>query len=322
MTRTHKALLIALLAFTAILPSCRSTGPQPFTVVMLPDTQNYAKQFPGIFYEHIDWVRENVAAENIVFVTQVGDIVYGGGGKQWEVADAAMSRLDGVVPWGVAVGNHDYDNNATRSTPSFARHFGPKRFEGRPWYGGGTEDGQCSYQFFEGAGRRFMILHLPFEASDKALAWAKSVLEAHPGVPTIVSTHLYLRPTRSGPTPFFGGASPSRNGPRVIKQRLIDKHPQIFLVLCGHVPVHTPMYRTDKNDAGGTVVSLLADFQGGQWGGNGYLLLLKFDPASNNIIVRVYSTRLKKDLPGPKGNFTLPCPIPLTAIPRMVRKVI
>ena len=107
MTRTHKALLIALLALTAMLPACRSAGPQPFSIVMLPDTQNYAKQFPGIFYEHIDWVRDNVATENIVFVTQVGDIVYGGGGKQWEVADAAMSRLDGVVPWGVAVGNHD-----------------------------------------------------------------------------------------------------------------------------------------------------------------------------------------------------------------------
>jgi hypothetical protein len=307
-----KILPVAFLALTTVMAGCRENDTRAFTVVMLPDTQNYAAHFPGIFYEHLDWVRDNVTRENIVFVTQVGDLVYGGGGDQWQVASNAMARLDGVVPWGVAVGNHDYDDNVTRSTPTFARLFGPQRFAGLPWYGGGTEDGKCSYQFFLGAGRTYMILHLPFEAGDDALAWARKVIETHAGVPTIVSTHWYLTPTPSGPTPFVGGEAPGRNGPAAIKRKLIDKHPQIFLVLCGHISVDAPMYCTNTNDAGGTVLSLLANFQGGQWGGNGYLLLLKFDPPSNRIIVRVYSTRLKADLPGPQGNFTIACPIQLT----------
>lgn len=309
MTRTHKTLLIALLALTAMLPACRSAGPQPFSVVVIPDSQCYAMQFPGIFYEHMDWVRDNIEKENVVFVTHVGDIVYGSHDNQWQVADKAMSKIDGLVPWGVAVGNHDYDNNATQDTTTFARYYGPKRFKGRPWYGGGTEDGQCSYQFFEGAGQRFMIMHLPYNPNGKSLAWAKDVLEAHPGIPAIVTTHSYLRPTRGGAANLSGHA-------RVVKKRLIDKHSQIFMVICGHIHSDAPLYRTDKNDAGGTVVSLLADFQGGQWGGDGWLVILTFEPATNNIHVRTYSTRLKKFLPSEKGgDYTIPCPIPLTAAP-------
>jgi len=311
MSRTHRSILLILLAAATALPSCGPADTRPFTVVLLPDTQNYSEKFPAGFHAQTQWIRENAAVENIVFVTQVGDIVNRGGEgpEQWKVADAAMSRLDGVVPWGVAIGNHDYDQFEKQTSSTFAKYFGPQRFAGRPWYGGGTDDGQCSYQFFQGGGRRFMVLHLPFEGNDKALAWARDVIGRHPGVPTIVSTHSYLRPASWGPTPFHASEFPGRSGPKEMKEKLIDKCPQIFLVVSGHWPIDRPTHRTDTNEAGGKVISLMADFQNFPEGGQGWLVLLTFDPAKDSIGVRTCSPVLQKDLPRPEGNFTLPSPL-------------
>ncbi|MCY2926772.1 MAG: metallophosphoesterase [Planctomycetota bacterium] len=303
--RTRRIVLGALLAMAAgLLPACAPVDNRPFTVVMLPDTQYYSAKFPATFTAQTRWIRENAGKENIVFVTQVGDIVDNSKApEQWKVADEAMSGLDGVVPWGVAAGNHDYDDLDKQASATFGSHFGPKRFAGQGWYGGGTEDGQCSYQYFQGAGRRFMVLHLPFEGSEKSAAWAREVIAKNPGVPTIVSTHCYLCP---GGNPFPDNPTAGRLGARGLKEKLIDKCPQIFLVLSGHCPIEQPIHRTDANEAGGKVLSLLADYQHMPDGGQGWLVLLRFDPLKNTLTVRTYSPTIQKDLPGPGGQFTLP----------------
>jgi len=63
-----------------------------------------------------EWVKENRDKENIVFVTHVGDVVndHKQAPDEWVVAQRAMSVLDGVVPWGVAIGNHDFDSLTCR----------------------------------------------------------------------------------------------------------------------------------------------------------------------------------------------------------------
>ena len=218
--RTRRIVLGALLAMAAgLLPACAPVDNRPFTVVMLPDTQYYSAKFPATFTAQTRWIRENAGKENIVFVTQVGDIVDNSKApEQWKVADEAMSGLDGVVPWGVAAGNHDYDDLDKQASATFGSHFGPKRFAGQGWYGGGTEDGQCSYQYFQGAGRRFMVLHLPFEGSEKSAAWAREVIAKNPGVPTIVSTHCYLCP---GGNPFPDNPTAGRLGARGLKEKLM-----------------------------------------------------------------------------------------------------
>lgn len=322
MKTTRRIVLGALLAIAGGLSGC--AGPidtKPFTVVMLPDTQHYSAGFPATFAAQTRWIRENAARENIVFVTQVGDIVDDSrSAEQWKAADAAISLLDGVVPWGVAPGNHDFDDLGKQTSATFASHFGPGRFAGRDWYGGGSEDGQCSVQCFLAAGRRFMVLHLPFEGSEKSLAWAREVIARNPGVPTIVSTHSYLWPPPGGANPFPNNPAPGRAGVRGMKEQFIDKCPQVFMVLSGHCPINQPMYRTDANQAGGKVLSLLADFQNMPDGGQGWLVLLRFDPVKDTLTVRTYSPTLQKDLPGPGGNVTLPSPVELSGLPKPAKR--
>ncbi len=146
---------------------------------MLPDTQIYAKSHPKLFHAQTKWIADNARKENIVFVTQVGDIINDRAKipEQWEVASAAMARLDGVVPWGVAIGNHDFDgvDDKTQAT-TFLKYFGPQRFKGRPWFGGAAPNGLSTYQLFSGGGVDFIILHLEIDAPDAAIAWAADVL--------------------------------------------------------------------------------------------------------------------------------------------------
>ena len=159
-SRLLRSLLIAVLSTLGCGPAADQ---EPFTIVMLPDTQFYAETYPEYFHDQTEWVRRNAEKENIVFVTQVGDIVQNGDAapNEWKVADEAFARLKGVVPWGVAIGNHDYDLGEPPGRASvFRKTFGPQRFAGNAWYGGSSENELNSYQLFSGGGDRFLIFHL------------------------------------------------------------------------------------------------------------------------------------------------------------------
>ena len=55
-----------------------SKGGDSFTVVALPDTQNYAKDHPEIFMDQTRWIADNRDSLQIAFVTHLGDIVNNG----------------------------------------------------------------------------------------------------------------------------------------------------------------------------------------------------------------------------------------------------
>ena len=292
-TRT-RAMLTLLLGLAALLPACAAD--KPFTVVMLPDTQVYCEKFPDMFHAQTRWIRSNAAKENIVFVTHVGDIVQHGGTvkHEWKTANKAMSALDGVVPWGVAIGNHDYDDYRKSVADTFVKHFGTERFARRMWYAGASRDELASYQFFAGGGRRFMIVHLPDDANDKSLAWAAGVLGRHRNLPTIVTTHVYMDGRAKGRVKKPFSNRPGSNSGEQIWKKLISKHPQVFMVLCGHLAKPAQYHQVSTNDAGGKVIEILADFQLRPRGGDGWLVLLKFLPAENKIKVRTWSPVLNR----------------------------
>jgi len=296
MSTTIRLRLFALAALLLALCACNGSKTEPFTIVMLPDTQFYSERLPGYFHDQTGWVVDHAAGENIVFVTHVGDIVQSGDGRpqEWDVAHAAMSRLDGVVPWAVAIGNHDYDRSEPRGRAAkFLEFFGPSRFRGQDWFGGASPNGLNSYQFFEGGGIRFLILHIESDFPDEAMAWAASILAEHEGVPTIVSTHIYLLDSTSARTaePYY--RPDIGNSGEEIWQKFIRKNPQIFMVLCGHWSGAGGEWKqVSKNDAGEDVIEVLADFQSRDNGGDGWLRIIRFEPAENRIRFRTYSPSL------------------------------
>ena len=315
--RVARLFLILLIFYgiCCVRPAATVGSRRPCTIVMLPDTQMYSKSRPDLFHAQTRWIRQNREKENIVFVTQVGDIVNdrGKAKDQWAVATGAMATLDGVVPWGVAIGNHDFDGSADKTAATvFLEHFGPKRFHGRPWYGGAAPNGLSSYQLFSGAGVDFIALQLEIDIPDPAIAWAVDVLRRHPTRAAIVSTHAYLK-GRDGETRNTRPAyDKNGNSGEQVWNKLIRGNPQIFAVLCGHEGRTDEYHQISTNDAGNKVLEMLADYQKRSNGGDGWLRLIRLVPSDGRIEVRTYSPALDRFETDPNSEFVVPLELPGT----------
>lgn len=310
--------LASLCALAVIVSPAAAAPPTyqtdaPFSIVMLPDTQQYSRKFPELFLAQMQWIKENRDQENIVFVTHVGDVVNDRkkATNQWMVAQEAMSVLDGVVPWGVAIGNHDYDNTACRpdQATAFLERFGPQRFRGYPWFGGASANGLNTCQLFSAGGLDLLILHLELDVSDAAMAWAEEMLRAHPQRAAIVTTHSYLNGV-SGTNGYNRAVSRHGNPAEAVWNKLVRCQPQIFLVLCGHHQQTVAYHQVSTNRVGARVVEMLADYQKWHNGGDAWLRLLRFIPAQREIQVRTYSPALRRFLTEPKHQFTVPWDLP------------
>ncbi len=243
------------------------------------------------------------------------------------------------LPFGVAPGNHDYDaawsvsgyppnrdkkfSELERKVEDFGilhvggldnfRHvFGEDTdfFRNRPWYIASYRGGANSAQKFSAAGYEFLHIALEMQPGDDVLRWAELVLDANPGLPTIVTTHDYLSVAGERlPYPLIDLARVDpdfHNSAEQLWQKLLRRHDQIFLVLCGHQ--HGQAWRVDPNLEGNPVYQVLADYQGrGQAAldagrerrvgiGDGWLRLMRFDfsrrPAT--VTVRTYSSHYRK----------------------------
>ena len=321
-----KRIFGALLVISVLVAGCsNSAAPQRFedvfSVVMLPDTQNYVdysrQQAAGfaldsseLYFEQMEDIaaRSPSNSGNVVFVASVGDVWQhatetvdldhreqgfgrlndGNPDVPWEVTEETLTfeiptavagyrLLNEVgIPFGVAPGNHDYDA-AWRETPqdvhigglvNFIDAFGQDSefFQDQPWYISGFSQGTSSAQTFTGGGYRFLHLAFEMQPSDDVLAWAQSVVDDNPGMPTIISTHDFLNPAgerASSPRLDLTTIHPEEhNSPEQVWEKFIRSNDQVFMVLSGHQQGQA--FRIDENYAGNDVYQILADFQGRQ----------------------------------------------------------
>lgn len=270
----------------------------PFTLGVLPDTQHYScgapcGGSPATYHAQTQWLWENQATNNIVYITHVGDLVQNGSNvgneAEWAIASAAMARLEQPlpdfpegIPYGVAVGNHDQNNGGggVGKTFLFNQNFGPSRFEGRGYYGGrfGNKHDQY-YTLFSYGELDFIVLYLEYQLNPDpiVLDWAEGILAQYHNRRAIITSHYILNTD----------ASFSNQG-----QLLYDRfkhYPNVFLMLSGHEKREA--YRTDTF-AGRTIHSIMANYQSDPNGGNGWLRLMRFNPATDTVNVETYSPTL------------------------------
>jgi hypothetical protein len=131
---------------------------EDFTIVVLPDTQNYSDDNQETFFmDQTDWIVGNKDTLNIVYVAHVGDIVNTASSTaQYDNAIAAMSLLevpstglpDGI-PYGVVPGNHD----SPTTNYNLAKYFGVSRYSSKGYYGGSYDsDNEDNYTMFSAGG--------------------------------------------------------------------------------------------------------------------------------------------------------------------------
>ena len=265
-----------------------------FSIIVLPDTQGYTKYYPWIFDNQTQWIIDNKDEFNVVFVSQLGDIVDQTDNQtQWENANRSLSKLDGNVPWSLLPGNHDRDGfNLT----NYNEYFGFDRFSGNSWYGGAYEENNTnSYDLFSAGGIDFLILNLQYDPSDAVLSWAGNLINQNPERRVIVSTHDYM-------LGLNGLGQRSEVGER-IWQGLIKPHAdQIFLVLCGHSGAEDLIV---DNVDGHIVYQVLADFANNANFQSGWVRILEFSPSQDKIYARTYSPLFDEYKSGSQSEFIL-----------------
>jgi hypothetical protein len=269
-----------------------------FTVIALPDTQDYAETYPEYYHSQTQWIAENVPGMNIVFVSHLGDIVNNRDDEtQWQVADAAMSRLDGMVPYGMLPGNHDMKIGG--SAPYYVQYFPASRYEREKWWGGSHNENKNNFQLFSAGGDDYIAVHLQYCPPDDSIAWANKVLKLHSDRKAILSTHVYLTPEGKYNN-HCNEYSDGKNPGKTLWNKLVKVNPNVFLVLAGHIPGVAK--RTDSPN-GTPVYQLLSDYQDSN---EAQLRVMTFYPNEDIIQVTTYSPVLDNYYTDSENQFVMP----------------
>lgn len=310
-------LIASALAATIRAAELDLPPPGAFTIVVIPDTQGYrgratkaTPQSPEpltnpVFQNHTRWITENLRAQNIVFVSHVGDIVDVNNVEQWQLARECLDRLHGVVPYSLTVGNHDMTTKGDASL--FQQQFSAERFRDFVWYGGDyrhnrpaqnvSANNVNSYQLFSAGGLDFIHLSLECNAPDDVLSWADSLLRRHSGRRALVTTHMDLGPIEK-PKDNDGYITDPKGRMNWVKihggrgntavqmwEKLLRKHANLGFIFSGDQSRTTAMRLDARGDAGNVVHSLLSDYTS-----SGPLRVYRFVPSANEVRVITYDT--------------------------------
>ncbi|HSE48309.1 MAG TPA: Ig-like domain-containing protein [Terriglobales bacterium] len=291
----RRLVLLALVVLSVVRFTAAQSS-DDFSIVVLPDPQNYSQYYPQIFQQQTQWIADHRAERNIQLVVGVGDMVnHWDSATEWQNADAAIKTLDGAqVPYLLAIGNHDYDNfnPKTRGAAAFNTWFGPARYATSPVYRGNYNgSNENFYATLTAGGTQYLLLVLEFYPRDAVLAWAESVLAQYPAAPVIVVTHsfMYVDDTRVDECDTNDMSVPDGNDPDRVWRSFVSQYENIFLVLSGHVSRKPQSKRLDAGKNGRLVMQTLQDWQDAANGGDGWLRIYTFHPATNTVDVQTYS---------------------------------
>lgn len=257
-----------------------------YSFVWMSDTQYYSESYPHIFEKMTQWVADNKEALNIQYVFHTGDLVDEADKLyQWENANQFMQTLESAgIPYGVLAGNHDVDQKSNDYT-EYSKWFGEERFENQVYYGESYKDNRGHYDLISANGNDYIMVYMGWGVSEEDMQWMNKVLAEHPERIAILNFHEYLL--------VSGNRSPIGNE---IYEKVVKPNKNVVAVLSGHYhDAETFIDTIDDNGDGiadRTVYQMLADYQGGPEGGQGYLRILKVNQATDTIKVETYSPYL------------------------------
>ena len=292
----RRSLTAAILAACALLVSGLVVAPsaaqqaEPYTIVVLPDTQSYLnRDFPGrdaYFADQVDWAIAERANRNIAFVSHVGDVVERSQNQdEWDLARPIFDRLHSSgMPFGVAAGNHDMLFDAT--SPAFDSVLPASRFADDEWYQGGFENNLSSYQIVRHGSDDLLFLHVRFlryGSQEATLSWARQVLADHPDHLAFVTTHE------------FGGADGNViSFNRRFRDEVLSPSCNVAAVFSGHIHDQSRGNFTDQ--CGRVVPYMLSNYQHWENGGSGFLRSYQVDPQTMVMEATSYSPTLDRSL--------------------------
>ena len=326
------------------------TDCEPFSIVIIPDTQNYTghknkkdgkvydrygkvvdgKSTSTIYHKQMQWIADNrntAKIPNLKMVIHMGDITNDNDDVQWKIAKSAQDILKKAgIPFTVVNGNHDYRGEwngsngfklGSRSGTKYSEYFPESYLKTLPGYGG-IYSKVNTYFNFKAGGQDFMVLNLEFAPRQQTLCWANDLLQKpeNKNKKVIMATHGNLTHEKDNKAKYCGRPTPTfvpiGSSGQEIWDGFSSRHPNLFMVLSGHVG-DSEHYIKKSNVKNHSVAEILTDYQfdlpcaesklasckstnGTEYcghkpdGGNGWLRVLTFDPKTNKVKVKIYTT--------------------------------
>lgn len=300
-----------------------------FTIAVLPDTQNYSEKFPEQYLAQTKWLVEQKKDRNIAAVLHLGDITNRNSPPEWENAVKAMNQLDGVLPYFMAPGNHDYSDGGSCKdrTTRMNDYFPVAKFKERPQFGGTydkePERLENSYHLFSAGGRDFLVLALEFGPRADVVRWANDVAAKHKDRAAILITHAYMYydETRYDWSKYGKKQTWNPHDYAVAKatgddvsdgqelwDKLVSKHENFVLTLNGHVLNDGLGRIVTPTPAGREVPQVLVNFQMKPRGGDGWLRLIE---VRSDFTAQTYdySPTLNQRNESPQNQFAMKLPV-------------
>jgi hypothetical protein len=304
--------------------------PGSWTLVVLPDTQIYSESYPELFKDQTRWIVANKDRYNIKYVLQLGDIVNVPTALiQWTNAKAAISLMDGLVPYALATGNHDHGTTGVASdrTTVINNYFPVSNYVAWPTFGGTWQSNRIenSYHLFSAGGVDWIIFSLEWGPRNSPIAWANQIITNYPNRKAILITHAYTYfddtrydwatkgSSQSWNPHSYGTASDpdGTNDGEELWQKLVKIHPNFVMVFNGHVLNDGLGRLSTTNDFGGVVHQMLVNYQMKALGGEAFLRLVEFLPDGQTVHVRAYSPLYGTFKTDPQNQFILTLQPPL-----------
>ena len=264
-----------------------------YSFAVVGDTQRLAWKQPAALKNLYSWIADNVEEKKIQYVLGLGDITENNVDEEWIVAKDAIKQIDGKVPYSLIWGAyHD-------SAEKFNEYFGTSATDINytQHVDGYMTEGDISntYHEFTVGEQSYLILCLETGAQDHILEWAADVIEAHPTHRVIITTHAYLQADgtflEAGESSCATSYDKNNNNGDQLWEKLFSKHPNIYMVLCGHMSTDEVMIRKSMGDYGNEVTEILINPQSmDAKSTTAMVAMFYFSEDGNDVHVEYYST--------------------------------
>ena len=316
-----------------------------FSIVIIPDSQSYldfrsqkSLFYPinqyELYYRQMEFIKNNSVKNggDFSFAIHVGDHVdhRSWNMTEWKRAAEGLSIINNEIPFLTVIGNHDYDRWGKGKSPTgtklYKKYFGPETefYKDKEWFGGATENGANMYAYFAACNKKFLVIGLELNPTQKDIDWATQIINENKGLPTIFVTHSYLKGSKEDDDKSqnklagaYADLKEHKFSAKEVWDSFISVNDQIFLIICGHISKEG--FRLDKNQAGNTTYAIMADYQDEDKYleyigikrknvhacGDGWLKTLNFDFNENTIQVKTWSTEFNEYKTDPGCELTL-----------------
>lgn len=244
---------------------------------------HYPEKLPTLY----NWIKNNAAATKMKACIGLGDITDKNQQAEYDRAKTEFKKLNGVVPYTFIRGNHDkldmYKQNFSYSDWS--------------QYVTGSYDNTTmlnTYYKFQVGSIKYMIISLDFALKDEHLEWADQLIASNPDHHVIVTTHIYMNSSGNyyNIDTMNGKGYGVENNGEDLWEKVLSKHENVVMMICGHNPTEKVYYKNQKGVNGNVVAEFLIDPQDmdEDYGGLGMVAMFYFSEDGKNVQIRYYST--------------------------------